>query len=255
MRSPMKLTKSRVIAFLVCAVLAFCFIGAASAQSTVLNAGASTAQPVVGTTLTVTITISNVQNLFGIDAILQWNPSVLSLSNVALNVGDAQSNGVLHGTINRDGDNIKAGDLYLNETSVSGSYELIVQSFGQNTPSFTGSGTIANLTFNVESAGSAGLSLETDLADKNTGGTANNIDHQDTASSVTVVAAGSSTSPTPTPSTSGNTTTPGASPTVPEFPNTLLIGILVVVAVASVAVSTKLLKNRANPSLKKPVNI
>jgi len=256
-RSPIKLMKSRIIALLVCTILAFCFIGAASAQSTALNAEASTTQPAVGTTLTVTITISNVQNLAGIDTTLTWNPSVLSLANSVLNLGDSKSNGVLHGSnINTDENNLVSGDIYVQETKVSGSYKLVAQAVGASNPGFTGSGTIVTLTFNVAGTGAAELSLQTELADHPaTGQTANNIDNQDTASSVAAVAAGSSTSPTPTPSTSGNTTTPGVSPTVPEFPNTLLIVMLVVVAAASVAVSTKLLKNRANPSLKKVVNI
>jgi hypothetical protein len=233
MANPIKLRSNKISAVLVCTLISFCFIYSVSAQTTTVNATASTTQPAVGSTLTVTIAISNVQNLFGLDATLQWNPSVFSLSKVALNVGDSQTNGVLHGTINRDYNNINPGDLYVNETKVSGSYELVAQSFGHNTPSFTGSGTIATLTFNTVGAGSAGLTLTTDLADQAVlGQNANNIAHQDTASSVTAVA--SSSSPTSS-----------ITPSVPEFPATIIVALFIALAITVTVFSAKKLnKNR-----------
>lgn len=248
--SPTKLVSKKIIALLICAVLSLCFVYTVSAQSTtIVNAGASTNQPQVGTTLTVTLTISNVVNLAGIDTTLQWNPSVLTLTNVALNLGDSSSNGVLHGTnLNYDPNNLNSGDIYVQETKVVGSYELVAQSIGASNPGFTGSGTIATLTFNVVGAGDAGLSLQTDLADHPpVGQTANNIDHQDTVSSVTAVASGSSSTPTPTSSSS----TPSPSPTIPEFPSIAVITILIIIATATIALSTKLLKNNAGVSIKK----
>jgi hypothetical protein len=251
MKSPTKLTSISVIVLLFCAVLLFCFIGTVSAQSTVVNAGASTSQPAVGSTLTITLSISNVQNLAGIDTTLQWNPSVLTLTNSALNLGDSHSNGVLHGTnMNTDSNNLNSGDIYVQETKVSGSYELVAQSIGASNPGFTGNGTIATLTFKVVNTGDAELGLQTDLADHPPAGqNANNISHQDTVNSVTAIAVGTSSTPT-----SSASSTPEASPTVPEFPNTVLITILIIISAASIAVSTKLLKNRTNSSLKKAIN-
>jgi hypothetical protein len=221
MANPIKLRSNRILAIFICILISFCLIYSVSAQNTTVNATASNTQPSVGSTLTVTISISNVQNLFGLDALLLWNPSVLRLSKVVLNVGDSQDNGVLHGTITRDSNNVNAGDIYVNETSVSGSYELIAQSFGHGTPSFTGSGTIATLTFNVINSGSAELSLQTDLADQAVlGQTANNIDHQDTASSV--IAAGSS-----------------GTPSVPEFPASSIAALFIALAVAVSVFSAK----------------
>jgi hypothetical protein len=232
MTSPIKLKSKKTMALLVCAVFFFCFIYTVSAQSsnTVVNAAASTTQPKVGSTLTVTITISNVQNLFGIDATLQWNSSILALSNVNLNLWkDSHTNGVLYGSINTDSNNIKPGDIYVNETKLSGSYELVAQSFGQNTNSFNGTGTIATLTFNVISSGPAGLSLQTDLADRSVGTTAGFIDHQDTAASVTAVASGSSSN----------------TPSVPEFPSITIMTVVIAIAVAGIVLVTKKLsKNR-----------
>ena len=243
MANPTKLRFNKILAILVCALISFCFIYSVSAQSTTVKATASTTQPVVGSTLTVNIEISNVQNLFGIDAVLLWNPSVLSLSNVALDVGDSHSNGVLHGTINRDYNNINPGDLYVNETKVSGSYELVAQSFGHDTPSFTGSGTIVTLTFDTIGTGSAGLTLTTDLADQAVlGQNANNIDHQDTASAVTAVASGSSTTPT---SSSTPTSSVTSTPSIPEFPATSIIALFITVGIAVTAFAAKKLnKNR-----------
>ena len=248
MISPIKSLSNKIIVLLICAVLSFGLIYTVSAQSnTIVNAAVSTSQPQVGSTLTVTLTISNVQNLGGIDVTLQWNPSVLTLTNVALNLGDSHSNSVLHGTkLNYDSNNLNSGDIFVQETKVSGSYELVAQSVGASNPGFTGSGTIATLTFNVVGTGAAGLSLHTELADHPPAGqNANNIDHQDTASSVTAVASGSSS----TPSTSSSST-PRPSPTVPEFSSIAAITILVIIATATIALSTKLLKNRGSLAIK-----
>jgi hypothetical protein len=249
--------KSKVLAALICVVLSFCFLYTVSAQSTVVSASASNNQPAVGSTLTVTLYISNVQNLFGLDANLRWSPSVLSLSSVALNVGDSHSNGVLHGRINRDYNTINFGDLYVNETKVSGSYDLIAQSIGQTTSSFTGSGTIATLTFNVISTGLAGLTLTTDLADKALSGqNANNIAHQDTASSVIAIASSSTSTPsastTPTSSaTPLSSSTPASStsptPTVPEFSNLIIITLLIALAIIVAIIASRKL-NKIVPS-------
>ena len=249
MTSPIKLASNKIVVLLVCAVLSFSFVYTVSAQSnTIVNAAASTSQPQVGSTLTVTLTISNVQNLAGIDATLQWNPSVLTLTNVALNLGDSHSNGVLHGSnLNYDSNNLNSGDIFVQETKVAGSYELVAQSIGASNPGFTGSGTIATLTFNVVSTGDAGLSLQTDLADHPPAGqNANNIDHQDTASSVTAVASGSSSTPTSGPSSTSN-----PSPTIPEFPSIAVITLLIIIATATIAFSNKLQKNNAGYSTKK----
>ena len=187
MNSPMKLTSTKILVLLACAVFSFASICTVSAQTTVVNAGASTTQPQVGSTLTVTLSISNVQNLAGIDSTLTWNPTVLTLTDTALNLGDSHSNSVLHGSnLNYDGNNLESGDIFVQETKVSGSYNLLAQSIGASNPGFTGSGTIVTLTFNVVGEGAAELSLQTDLADHPPAvQTANNINYQDTESFVT----------------------------------------------------------------------
>ncbi len=223
MKSPIKLTPKKIIAILICALLSFCLIYTVSAQSssTVVNAEASTSQPQIGSTLTVTLKISNVQNLAGIDATLQWNSSVLSLSNVVLNLGvESHSNGVLHGNkLNYDSNSLSSGDIYVQEEKVSGSYHLVAQSVGQATPGFTGSGTIATLTFNVTSTGPTGLNLQTDLADHPAAGeTANLIDHQDTVDSVTAV--------------------------IPEFPSTTILALFIALGTAAIVLTAKQLNKK-----------
>lgn len=221
MISPINLTLKKIIAILICALLSFCFIYSVSGQSssTVVNAEASTSQPPVGSTLTVTLKISNVQNLAGIDATIQWNSSVLSLSNVVLNLGvESHSDGVLHGyKLNYDSNTLSSGDIYVQEEKVSGSYHLVAQSIGQTIPGFIGSGSIATLTFNVTSAGSTELALETALADHPASGeTANLIDHQDTVDSVTAV--------------------------IPEFPSATILALFIALASAAMILTAKQLK-------------
>ena len=250
MISPSKLIPNKVIALLVCVVLLFSLVYIVSAQSTntIINAQASTNQPSVSSTLTVTLKISNVQNLAGIDATFQWNPSILSLTIVVLNLGvESHSNGVLHGTkLNYNSNNLNSGDIYVQETKVAGSYNLVAQSIGASNPGFSGSGTIATLTFSVLSPGPAGLSLQTDLADHPPAEqNANNINHQDTFDSVTAVAPSSSSSPASS-NTPVTSSTPGSSPSVPEFPITTIIAITIVIVTAALVLTTKHLSKNKN---------
>jgi len=132
---------------------------------------------------------------------------------------------------------------------VSGSYHLVAQSIGESNPGFTGSGTIATLTFNVISAGPAGLSLQTDLADHPpVGQNANNIDHQDTADSVTAVVPRSSSTPG-SPSSS-----PSQTPITPEFPSIAVIALFIALATAAIVLTAKQLNKNKIMSNAKELN-
>jgi hypothetical protein len=229
---------AKIIVLLTCVLFLFCSICVVSAQSgTIVNASASASQPQVGSTLTVALTIANVQNLGGIDTTLQWNNAVLNLKSSTLNLG---GNGVLHGTVNTDSNNESPGDILVQENKVAGSYELIATEVGQTYSGFTGSGTIVTLTFDVVGIGSAGLTLQSDLADHPASGqTANNIAHQDTASAVTTIAQGSTGVPTTTTSSS-----PAPSPSVPEFTGIIVLSALVVAASAVIVLSAKRFRKR-----------
>ena len=62
-------------------------------------------------------------------------PQFLASQTLLLNIGDSHANGVLHGTnMNYDYNNLNSGDIYVNETKVSGSYELVAQSIGHSDP-------------------------------------------------------------------------------------------------------------------------
>jgi hypothetical protein len=235
MKNPTKLSK-RILIILICALFAFCLAQGVLAQGTVVKAEASTTQPQVGSTLTVTIKISNVQNLAGLDTTLTWNPAVLNLKSSALNLGDSHSDGVLHGSnIKTDVSDLNAGDIFAMEIKVSGSYNLVATESGKTTQAFSGSGTIVTLTFNAIKAGSASLSLKSELSDFSINGQpANLIDHQDIADTVTVVAV----------PTSETSTTPG-------FASTAIVAIFIALfAAAAVLIIRQIYKHRTTPSQK-----
>jgi hypothetical protein len=219
------MNKNKIMAILICTLLSFCFVGMASAQGTVVKAEASTSQLHVGDTLTVTLKISNVQNLFGIDLTLGWNPNVITLSNVALSLGvEAHSGGVLHGNkLVYNIDNAQTGQIYVEEDRESGSYNLVATSIGESTSAFSGSGNVATLTFKVTHTGDAQITLDSELSDKATSSDpANLIVHQDNANSVSAV--------------------------IPEFSIITVLALLVVVAVATMAITVGRKKLKANPT-------
>ena len=215
-------TKPIIVAILVCTIVSICFIYTVSAQSTVVKAEASTSKPHVGDTLTVNIKISNVQNLFGVDVTLSWNSSVLNLVSATPQLGvESHSGGVLHESSSYP---IEVADNTASQSDAE--YHLLATSTGSSTPAFTGSGTIATVTFTVTSTGSTGLALEdVELSQLASDGTVNLV----------------------TPSTSVDS----VNPVIPEFPITTIIVILVVLATATIAISTKLQKNKASYSIKK----
>jgi hypothetical protein len=222
MTNPTKLT-SKIAAALICLLLMCGFVSAALAQdsSMTVKAEASASQLQVGSTLTVTMQLLNAQNIASLDFTLDWNSSVLTLAKVTLNLGvEMHSNGVLHGSaLNHDFDNVNPGDIYVEEIKLSTSYELLALSIGQSNPGFSGSGTIATLTFNVTSAGSAGLALEdVQLADHPAAGqTANQITPSVTVDSVTAFV-------------------------IPEFPSAILLVLLAAFATGAMLVAKKQLK-------------
>jgi hypothetical protein len=131
--------------------------------------------------LTVDITITNVQNLYGLDVSLRWNNSVLEVLSATPHLGvESNPEGVLH-------EILPDASVYVGEDNASqalGDYHLIAISISP-APSFNGSGTIATLTFKVASVGHSQLSLETELADRPPLGEHSNlIEHTDVGSSI-----------------------------------------------------------------------
>jgi len=116
---------------------------------------------------TVNITITEVQNLFGLEVKVYWNTSILQLLDTDAMLGvESHPNGVLY------------GNVFADETNKSGEYRIYGASIGQQTPSFNGSGTIVRLSFNVTSTGSCELAVQATLYSKPpVGEPATQIDH------------------------------------------------------------------------------
>jgi hypothetical protein len=235
MKNPSKLIVIITFTFLVCTLVSFIFVSSVSAQGTSVRAVASINQLNVGDTLTVTIKISNVQNLFGVDITLSWNPSVLSVVSATSQLGvESHSGGVLHETSSYQ---IEVVDDTASQST--GQYHLLATSTGSATP-FYGSGNIAILSLADHPAA---------------GGNANLIIHTDTVDAVSAVISGTSTTPIPT-STPESSITPQPSASVPEFSNTALIAMLIVVISATViTISTKISKNRSILSSRNATNL
>ncbi len=233
MKNPIKLI---MLTVLVCAIVSICFVHSTSALNTLVKAEASTSQPSVGDTLTINIKISDAQNLFGVDVTLDWNPSTLTLVSSTPQLGvESHASGVLHESSSYP------IDIVNNDASqANGEYHLLATSTGSTTPAFTGSGTIATVTFTVTSTGPTGLALtDVELSQLTSDGTINLVNPSTSIDSVTPV--GSSVSATPITSV---TPTASVTPTVPELPTTTMLMLLIVIATAAMALSMKRLKTR-----------
>jgi hypothetical protein len=209
MKNPCLSANKKIGLMLVCALIAISSINAALAQSnTVVKAVASSSQPRIGDTLTVNITISNVQNLFGVDVTLSWNTTVLSVTDAKSLLGvESHPEGVLHES--------GIDTLLVAQDTASqeiGQYTLTATSVG-SASAFSGNGIIATLTFNVTNTGATGLQVTSDLSDHPaTGQNSNFITHTDTADSVNVI---------------------------PEYPSLIVLTLIMALATAALVVSKK----------------
>ncbi len=211
MANPNKLSKI-VFSILLCTLISFCFVYTASAQTMAIKAEASESQPQVGDTLTVNIKISTAQNLFGVDITLTWNPAVLTVISATPLLGvESHPDGVLH-------ESSAYPIEILENTQTAEQYHLLATSTGSTTPSFSGSGTVATVTFNVTNTGTTGLTLDAELSQA---GNADPVVPSTSVDSVNVVA-------------------------IPEFPTTILISLLVI-AVTITLIITKVLKQKTIP--------
>jgi hypothetical protein len=109
----------------------------------------------VGQSFTINITLTNVENLYGVDVKLYWNASILKVVNTDVRLGvENHSDGILHQPI----------FIAENET-IQGEGEYWLAGVSENhTSSFNGSGNIVRITFNVISAGSCTLDLAAQLS-------------------------------------------------------------------------------------------
>src|SRR3989304_2515109 len=169
----------------------------------------------LGETIKVNITLSNVQNLYGVDVTLLWNPSALSVQNIDIRLGvESHPDGVLHET--------PSADIFIQKNTTdqaNGEYDLIATSIAP-APSFSGSGNIAIITFNVTDVGHSELILITELGDYNPSGS-NLIDHTDVDGSVDSV--------------------------IPEFPSAIAIVIVLILVTVATVVYKRIGKPRSKP--------
>jgi hypothetical protein len=106
---------------------------------------------IVGDSYSVNVTIVDVQNLYGLEAILSWNSTILALVNVEVQLG--QDGGVLNSPI------------YVAENSTQGSRYTVSATSTNPAPSFNGTGNIVRLNFSVIGLGTCELDLQTQLYD------------------------------------------------------------------------------------------
>ena len=218
-----KLKTAKTLLFiLIAALLTLSLIKLAFPQSssdTKVSANPEVVNTFPGETIAVNITIFNVQNLYGLDVSLLWNPSALSIQNIDVHLGvESHPDGVLH--------EAPSADIFVQENNAdqeNGEYHLVATSVAP-APSFSGSGNIAILTFNVTSIGHSELILTTELADYNPSGS-NLIDHTDVNGAVDSV--------------------------IPEFPSAIAISLMLIL-VTTTAVFSKRLLGKTHLKPKKP---
>lgn len=116
---------------------------------------ASTAQ--VGESFIINITLTDAQNLYGVEVALHWNASILQIVNVDVRLGnESHPDGILYEPI----------FIAKNETVQNEDRYLLAATSMAPADSFNGSGNIVKITFDVTSVGSCKLDLETELRGK-----------------------------------------------------------------------------------------
>jgi len=235
MRFERKKTSIIVLLFVASLLIIFPF-QMVKAQTTTVTVSPQNSTPVVGQTLTINIQLNNVQNLYGVDVTLDWNPAYLSLQTNQSFVGT--SNGVLDSPV-----------LVVQDTASQaiGEYHLVATSYSP-AGAFSGSGTIGTLTFTVTSAGQSSLTVSSTLASyAPNGGTSEVIPATDVSGTVDATSTSSSSpSTSPTPSSSSPT------PTIPEFPLIAVLSICVILSSIAIVLAVKKIVKPTYVSIIKP---
>jgi len=201
-----------VLSILLSIIISLCIIGAASSETTTVQVQTSQSQLHIGDTFIVNIKIVNAQNLYGVDVTLNWNSQVLQVVSATPMLGvESHPDGVLH-----ESDSYPI-DVEDNSQS-TWQYHLLATSIGASTPSFSGSGTIATVTFKVNSTGDASLLLDAELAVRGSDGSVSLVEPSTSVDPVVVV--------------------------VPEFPTVTLVAGLLIVVTATLVLATKLQKRK-----------
>ncbi len=249
----MKIPSILAILLLSISLAALILPNVSSQSSTIVKVESSTSAPSLGQPFIVTISIVNVQNLYGLDVGLTWDASVLKVTNVETKLGvESFADGVLHTSSNSPPIFIAENNL----TQREGKYQLTATSTAP-APAFSGSGTIAKITFAPISKGTSELNLQSDLSDfppaDRDPRVSEAISHTTQSSSVTVTeASASSTGSSSTPEISSPTIEATISPTStttkePNEPTRLQLGTylpLVILIIAVIVVIALYLVNK-----------
>lgn len=123
----------------------------AVASATVVKVDPNMNSANVGETFTINITVTEVQNLYGIEETLDWNSSVLNAVSIDVRIG--QTGGALYNSV-----------FIIQNSSTPGKYSLAATSVNP-APSFNGTGTIATIAFQVTGQGNSTLNLTSKLYD------------------------------------------------------------------------------------------
>ena len=242
-----------MILLLVMGCLAYSPFETVFSQTTTVVVEPEAVTATLGEPFTITVRLSNVQNLYGLEVILNWNPDVLEVTNVDVRLGvETYSDGVLH----EADSSLPLFIVENNITQTLDQYRLVAISMNP-APSFNGSGNIVKITFNPLSLGDSILDLESQLSDypppDRDPRISFPIDHTTLDSTATIYESTSTPTPTsqptsppasPTPSPTG-TPTPTLTPiptSSPEPPVLIRIEhVLVVLAIIIVIILTYLL--------------
>src|SRR3989339_665808 len=151
-----------VVLLIVTLIFAGSAIQPVSSQSqATVKVEASSSNPHVGKAFTVTISVANVQNLYGIEVILRWDSSILEATKIDTRLGvETYADGVLH-------ESTDTPPLFIAEntlTTAKNEYRLVATSTSP-APPFSGSGNIVTITFNPLTTGSSQLTVESQLSD------------------------------------------------------------------------------------------
>jgi hypothetical protein len=170
----------------------------------------------LGQSFTINITVLNVQNLYGVEATVNWNSSVLKLSNVDIRLGHTDTDGVLYNTSS-------TSPPFIGENSTQDGQYAIAATSVPPAPSFNGSGNIVRITFNVTNSGHSNIDLESKLQDD---------PPPDREPHISL--------PIPHTTTGGQFST-----TVAEIPNSAILLVFTVLTVSALVISKKKARKRA----------
>ena len=105
----------------------------------------------VGDVFAVAITLNDVENLYGVEALLTWNSSVLQCLRADVRLGQA--------------DGVLSGEPLIAENSTTTGRYIISATSVNPAPPFSGSGNIVSVTFEVVGEGTTKLALQSELDD------------------------------------------------------------------------------------------